>query len=219
LGTSEESPDLCGIRLHPQLPTGSVSIDQRVIGQIAITGTHARLPNCALGLPPHRSARKPGAPLRPAQIIATILRAFPSFHTTRQHKLSRRVRPPPGGCLLDLCSASVRTPGRLRVGQVGWNLLASARPRSVGAVPGKERCSLCCNLVFLEVIRISSDGWGLRVWASFSATDSDRFDGGCAPPNPAPLAAAGVRGERLEWRFARLEAPIHAGLIWSSQEP
>ena len=30
----------------------------------------------------------------------------------------------------------------------------------------------------------------------------DRFDGGCAPPNPAPLAAAGVRGELLQGRFA-----------------
>ena len=27
---------------------------------------------------------------------------------------------------------------------------------------------------------------------------TDWFDGGCAPPNPAPLAAAGVRGEHLE---------------------
>ena len=26
---------------------------------------------------------------------------------------------------------------------------------------------------------------------------SNRIDGGCAPPIPAPLAAAGVRGERF----------------------
>ena len=31
---------------------------------------------------------------------------------------------------------------------------------------------------------------------------TDQFDGGCAPPNPAPLAAAGVRGELKKWRFA-----------------
>jgi hypothetical protein len=32
-------------------------------------------------------------------------------------------------------------------------------------------------------------------WLSFCKSRSDWFDGGCAPPNPAPLAAAGVRGE------------------------
>jgi hypothetical protein len=31
---------------------------------------------------------------------------------------------------------------------------------------------------------------------------TDRFDVGYAPPNPAPLAAAGVRGELLQGRFA-----------------
>ncbi len=29
--------------------------------------------------------------------------------------------------------------------------------------------------------------------------NTNRFDGGCAPPNPAPLAAAGVRGELSIW--------------------
>jgi hypothetical protein len=31
---------------------------------------------------------------------------------------------------------------------------------------------------------------------------TDRFDVGYAPPNPAPLAAAGVRGELVQGRFA-----------------
>ena len=30
-------------------------------------------------------------------------------------------------------------------------------------------------------------------------SNTNRFDGGCAPPNPAPLAAAGVRGELPVW--------------------
>lgn len=32
--------------------------------------------------------------------------------------------------------------------------------------------------------------------AEYAAQQSNRPDGGCAPPNPAPLAAAGVRGEQ-----------------------
>jgi hypothetical protein len=32
--------------------------------------------------------------------------------------------------------------------------------------------------------------------SEYAASVSDRFDGGCAPPNPAPLAAARVRGNR-----------------------
>ena len=31
--------------------------------------------------------------------------------------------------------------------------------------------------------------------AEYAAAQTNRSDGGCAPPNPAPLAAAGVRGE------------------------
>jgi len=36
------------------------------------------------------------------------------------------------------------------------------------------------------------DNYGI---SSFCMDGKNRFDGGCAPPNPAPLAAAGVRGE------------------------
>ena len=36
---------------------------------------------------------------------------------------------------------------------------------------------------------------GYRTPNEYAGTKTNRFDGGCAPPNPAPLAAAGVRGE------------------------
>ena len=36
---------------------------------------------------------------------------------------------------------------------------------------------------------------GYRTPNEDAGTQMNRFDGGCAPPNPAPLAAAGVRGE------------------------
>jgi transposase InsO family protein len=35
-----------------------------------------------------------------------------------------------------------------------------------------------------------------RTPAEYAAQQTNRSDGGCAPPNPAPLAAAGVRGEQ-----------------------
>src|SRR5678815_3818019 len=38
---------------------------------------------------------------------------------------------------------------------------------------------------------------GYRTPNEYAGTQMNRFDGGCAPPNPAPLAAAGVRGELL----------------------
>ena len=36
---------------------------------------------------------------------------------------------------------------------------------------------------------------GYRTPNEYAGTQMNRFVGGCAPPNPAPLAAAGVRGE------------------------
>jgi putative transposase len=36
---------------------------------------------------------------------------------------------------------------------------------------------------------------GYRTPSEYARSRTNRFDGGCAPPNPAPLAAAGVRGE------------------------
>ena len=36
---------------------------------------------------------------------------------------------------------------------------------------------------------------GYRTPNEYAGTQMNRFDGGYAPPNPAPLAAAGVRGE------------------------
>jgi putative transposase len=37
---------------------------------------------------------------------------------------------------------------------------------------------------------------GYRTPQEYAAGKTNRVDGGCAPPNPAPLAAAGVRGDR-----------------------
>jgi transposase InsO family protein len=43
---------------------------------------------------------------------------------------------------------------------------------------------------------------GYRTPEEYVASQTDRVDGGCAPPNPAPLAAAGVRGEHGRGAFA-----------------
>ena len=96
----------------------------------------------------------------------TILRAVPSFHEARQRNCHASCGPPPGGCLLDLCSASVGTPGRLRVGQVGWCRLAGARPRSIGAVPGKERerCSLSARRCACAALTWGASGTFRAAW-------------------------------------------------------
>ena len=142
LGASSRPPDaaspgrLCIGRQTPR--------PQHRLPSLWAGSDHLRRPHCRYRPSAHDSTRKPCASLRVAQIIATILRAVPSYHEARQRNCHASCGPPPGGCLLDLCSASVGTPGRLRVGQVGWCRLAGARPRSIGAVPGKERerCSL-----------------------------------------------------------------------------
>ena len=44
---------------------------------------------------------------------------------------------------------------------------------------------------------------GYRTPEEYVQQGKDQSDGGCAPPNPAPLAAAGVRGEQGDsapWR-------------------
>jgi hypothetical protein len=44
---------------------------------------------------------------------------------------------------------------------------------------------------------------GYRTPNQYAQALANQFDGGCAPPNPAPLAAAGVRGELINatrWR-------------------
>jgi hypothetical protein len=38
---------------------------------------------------------------------------------------------------------------------------------------------------------------GYRTPNQYAQELANQFDGGCAPPNPAPLAAAGVRGELI----------------------
>ena len=55
--------------------------------------------------------------------------------------------------------------------------------------------------VILEGWRVESNerrphsALGYRTPSEYAGSRTNRFDGGCAPPNPAPLAAAGVRGE------------------------
>jgi hypothetical protein len=106
--------------------------------------------NCAVltALPAYslRAAlrERPSASLRAAQIIGRSSGPFPPFTKRAQQKLSRFVRTSAQRMFLGPRLSLVGTPGRLRVGQAGWNLLAGARPRSIDAVPGKERerCSL-----------------------------------------------------------------------------
>jgi hypothetical protein len=59
----------------------------------------------------------------------------------------------------------------------------------------EERCSLCCKSFFDEVVRMEFSVNRRRNCLGATGSSRNRFDGGCAPPNPAPLAAAGVRGE------------------------
>ena len=71
--------------------------------------------------------------------------------------------------------------------------------RHVGSRPGE------CKALWARKTR---DRKGYLLWRLVVVRQKnvwvrmDRFDGGCAPPNPAPLAAAGVRGELLQGRFA-----------------
>jgi integrase-like protein len=52
---------------------------------------------------------------------------------------------------------------------------------------------------------------GYRTSSEYAGSRANRFDGGCAPPNPAPLAAAGVRGELrinvTRWQSKTLRNP------------
>ena len=87
------------------------------------------------------------APLRAAQIIATILRAAPSLHARCQRNCHAACCPPPGGSKLDLCSGSEGTPGSLRVGQVGSATSLALAPAQSARGLGKERerCSLAAR--------------------------------------------------------------------------
>ena len=107
---------------------------------------HLRRPHCALGLPP--TFPRGSLPLRCGPRRSSRRSSGPFSRFTQRASTSCHAAcdlRPADACWT--CSASVGTPGRLRVGQVGWNLLAGARPRSVGAVPGneRERCSLAAR--------------------------------------------------------------------------
>ena len=79
-----------------------------------------RRPHCAPGLlAPRCAARTASRCVAGGADHPSILRAVPSFHGARQRNCHASCGPPPSGCLLVLCSASVGTPGRLRVGQLG----------------------------------------------------------------------------------------------------
>jgi len=138
-------------------PHSGTQVPQRLLmllrrGRLCPPPFRHRLPSlCGRGRASAPSSRRcrPSAPLAHAEAFAA-LRAR-ADHRGRTSGLcscfTRRAStschsacgPPPGRCLLDLGSASEGTPGRLRVGQVRWCLLAGARPRSVGAVPGRRR--------------------------------------------------------------------------------
>ena len=76
----------------------------------------------------------------------------------------------------------------------GASSLALAPAQSARGLGRREMFSML-QLSFFGSYSHKFEWLRLRRVGLFSAADSNRFDGGCAPPNPAPLAAAGVRGE------------------------
>jgi putative transposase len=50
---------------------------------------------------------------------------------------------------------------------------------------------------------------GYRTPNKYAQALANQFDGGCAPPNPAPLAAAGVRGNSSTPQGGKLRKPKH----------
>ena len=88
---------------------------------------HLRRPHCALGLPP--TFPRGSLPLRCGPRRSSRRSSGPFSRFTQRASTSCHAAcdlRPADACWT--CSASVGTPGRLRVGQVGWNLLAGARP-------------------------------------------------------------------------------------------
>ena len=80
----------------------------------------------------------------------TILRAVPTFHKARQRNCHALCEPPPGESELDLCSASVGTPGRLRVGQgCSAASLALAPAQSARSLGRREKGVPCCSALRL----------------------------------------------------------------------
>ena len=66
--------------------------------------------------------------------------------------------------------------------------------------PLRRQLQLGDTLPALHPRRFEAEPFNLSILRlKMSATKTNRFDGGCAPPNPAPLAAAGVRGELPVW--------------------
>ena len=104
-----------------------------------------RRPLFAAGLlAPRCATRRPSASLRAAQIIRRSSGPFPRLTKRARGTVTLRADPRPA----DVCWTFAQPPWELRGGFASANFcrchLAGARPRSIGAVPGKERerCSL-----------------------------------------------------------------------------
>ncbi len=128
-----------------------------------------RRPHCAPGLLAPRCATRTACHcVAGGADHPTILRAVPSFHEARQRNCHASCRPQPGGCLLDLRSASVGTPGRLRFGQLG---LVPPRWRSPplnrrGAWEGERKVfPFCSALRACAALSRGASGISRAVWA------------------------------------------------------
>ena len=77
------------------------------------------------------------------------------------------------------CAGSFLAAGGAALTTAAWDLLAAFARRLSACCAGGEFC-ICSSTSFWSF----GDFRGIFYWS----------EGGCAPPNPAPLAAAGVRG-------------------------
>ena len=128
--------------------------------------------NCAVlsSLPAYslRAAlrERPSAAFRAAQIIRRSSGPVPRFTKRARGTVTLRADPRPA----DVGWTSAQPPWELRGGFVSANLgrcrLAGARPRSIGAVPGKERerCSLSARRCACAALTWGASGIFRAVW-------------------------------------------------------
>ena len=109
---------------------------------------------------------RPHASLRAAQIIRRSSGPFPRFTKRARGTVTLRADPLPA----DVCWSFAQPPWELRGGFASANFgrcrLAGARPRSIGAVPGKERerCSLSARRCACAALTWGASGIFRAVW-------------------------------------------------------
>jgi hypothetical protein len=135
------------MRLSPRqtVPPSGCARPRHRLPDVWAGSDHLRRPHCALGLPPHLSARTPTATLRPAQIIATILRAVPSFHTASSTSCHAACDLRPA----DFCWTSAQPPCELRGGFVSARWVGAASltlaPAESTRWLGRRKVFPCCS--------------------------------------------------------------------------